>query len=128
MQNIVQLVKLSSKEAFYQLRDWWEIYCKSLDRNCAITKIFYKHISWERKNRKIKEVVKRLSAISLIKKILNEWELIEERWENKVDWKFFQKFFRLELKIEDINFFVVIWEKINQRLTLISVFVKFENN
>ena len=125
MQNIVKLVKLSSKEAFIQLRNWWSIFCDSLNRDCAVTKIFYKHISWERKNRKIKEVIKRLSCISLIKKILSEWILTEERWENKVDWKYFQKFFRIYLKIEDMDFFLIIWEKVNLRLTLISVFIEF---
>jgi len=126
MQKLKQLVKISSKEIFYKLRDLWEIKCSSIDKNFKVTWLFYRHISGKSRNRVVRDIIERLSSISLIEKIAKEWKLIETRYEVTVEkTRFFRKTYKIFFNIEKIDFFIILWEKIDWKIILISVFLNY---
>jgi len=125
MKNLVKLVRLSSKEAFKKLRDSWKIYCNAIWKNFSITNLFLKHISWSSKNRKIKDIIERLSSINLIEKISLDWELVEERNQPVISWYTYKKSYKINLEISKIDFFIILWERVNWDIILISVFLNY---
>jgi hypothetical protein len=126
MQKLKQLVKISSKESFYKLRDLWEIRCNSIDNFFKVTWLFYRHISGRSRNRMIRDVVERLSSISLIEKISLEWKLLETRGNVTIEkTRFFKKTYKIFLNIEKIDFFIILWEKSDWNIILISVFLNY---
>jgi len=125
MKNLVKLVRLSSKEAFKKLRASWEIYCKAIDKNFSVTNLFLKHISWSSKNRKIKDIIERLSSVNLIEKIALEWKLTEERIEPIIEWHVYEKSYKINFEISKIDFFIILWERKEWEIVLISVFLNY---
>ena len=126
MKKIVKLVRLSSKEAFLKLRNLWEINCYAIWKSFIITNLFLNHISWNRKNRSFREVIERLSSINLIEKISLEWDLIETRKDITIEWnKKFKASYKIKFIKNKIEFFIVLWEKVNWKIILISVFINY---
>ena len=125
MQKLKKLVKISSKENFYKLRGLWEIKCKSINKNFKVTWLFYRHVSWTTKNRALREIIERLSSISLIEKISEKWELIENRENIQIEKFNYKKSYKIKLKIEKIDFFIILAEKNNWNVILISVFLNY---
>ena len=125
MKKLKQLIKISSKEIFYKLRNLWEIECNSINKNFKVTWLFYRHISWSRKRRTIREIIERLSSISLIEKIAKNWKLIETRNNVKIEKFNYKISYKISLKIKKINFFIILAEKNNWKLILISVFINY---
>jgi len=125
MQKLKQLIKISSKESFYKLRDLWKINCKSLDKNFKVTWLFLRHISWVSRNRVIRDIIERLSSVSLVERIARQWFLIETRKDIQIE-KFYYKFsYKIKLKIETIDFYLILAEKRNWNIVLISVFINY---
>ncbi len=125
MKKIVKLVRLSSKEAFLKLRNLWEINCYAIWKSFRVTNLFLKHISWTAKNRQLREIIERLSSINLIEKISCNWELVETREYIKIEWKNFKKSYKIRFIKQNIEFFIVLWEKENLKIILISVFLNY---
>ncbi len=126
MKKLVKLVRLSSKEAFKKLRNNWEIECDCIWRSFSVTNLFLKHISWSSKKREIDDIVERLSCINLVEKISNNWQLIEERENITIDKKrFFQKTYKVKIVLKEFEFFLVLWEKKDNSIILISIFFNF---
>jgi len=126
LKKIVKLVRLSSKEAFIKLRDIWEIECKDIWKRFIVTNLFLRHISWGATKRSMKDIIKRLTSINLIEKISINWKLVEVRNDIIVEKKRkFKKSYKIKYRIKDIDFFIVLWEKENENLILISVFLNF---
>ena len=125
MKKIVKLVRLSSKEAFLKLRNLWEINCYAIWKTFSVTNFFLNHISWKSRNRWIREIIERLSSINLIEKISCNWELVETRENIKIEWKNFKKSYKIRFIKQNIEFFIVLWEKENLKIILISVFLNY---
>jgi len=117
MKEISKLTEISAKKSFKLLREKWSYFCTELDSEISITNIYYRHISWSSKNRKTKEKIKRLLIIPLIPEILEKWTLSETR---NLEWDIFYKIF---LKIKDMDFFLIILEKEWKHKKLLSSFV-----
>jgi len=125
MQKLKQLVKISSKENFYKLRNLWEIRCNSIDKSFKVTWLFYRHISWTAKNRTLREIVERLSSVGLIEKISEKWKLIQTRNNIEIENFNYYKSYKIKLKIEKIDFFIILAEKNNWNIILISIFLNY---
>ncbi len=126
MKKIVKLVRLSSKEAFIKLRNIWEIECTGIWKSFKVTNLFLRHISWWATKRSIKDIIKRLTSVNLIEKISRNWKLVEVRENIIVEKKRkFKKSYKIKYRIKDIEFFIVLWEKENWDIILISVFLNF---
>jgi len=125
MKKLVKLIRLSSKKAFIKLRNIWDISCIDLNKNFSVTNLFLKHISWSSKNRKIRDIIERLSSINLIEEISEKWKLTETRLEPKIEWYIYKCSYKINLKIWEIDFFMILWERINWEIILISVFLNY---
>ena len=125
MQKLKQLVKISSKENFYKLRDLWEIRCNSIDKFFRVTWLFLRHISWVSRNRVIRDIVERLSSIPLVEKIAEKWELTEIRNNVQIEKFNYEKSYKIKLQIENIDFYLILAEKNNWTIVLISVFLNY---
>jgi hypothetical protein len=125
MQKLVELVRVSSKETFIKLRSVWEINCNSLNKNFKVTNLFLRHISWSSKWRVIKDVIERLSSISLIEKIANNWKLIETRKNINIEKLNYSFSYKINLTIRKLDFFIILAEKSNWNIILISVFMNY---
>jgi len=126
MKKIVKLIRLSSKEAFLKLRNLWEINCYAIWKKFKITNLFFRHISWNAVKRNLREIIERLSSINLIEKISCNWELVETRNNIIVEKKNrFKKSYKIKYSFADIDFFIVLWEKDNNEIILISVFINY---
>ena len=125
MQKLVELVRVSSKETFIKLRSIWEIRCISLNKNFKVTNLFLRHISWRSKSRLLKEVIERLSSISLIEKIWEKWKLIETRNNPQIERFNYKKSYKINLTIKKLDFFIILAEKSSWELILISVFMNY---
>ena len=127
MKNMVKLVRVSSKEAFNRLRSTGKIYCKDIDKYFEVTNLFLRHISWNATKRSLWEIIQRLSSINLIEKISFEWKLVEKRKNVVIEWKRkFDMSYKIRLDISDIEFFIILWEKKDKKLILISIFLNFK--
>ena len=126
MEKIVKLIRISSKEAFKKLRNVWEIECKDIWKSFKITNLFLRHISWITKNRGLRSIIERLSSINLIELISFEWKLVEKRENIIIEWyKKFNKSYKIRLIIWKIEFFIILWEKVDWNIILISVFLNY---
>ena len=126
MNNLVKLVRLSSKEAFLKLRNLWEINCYAIWKTFSVTNLFFRHISWSTIKRSLKEIIERLSSINLIEKISCNWELVETRYNIIVEKKNrFKKSYKIKYNFSDIDFFIVLWKKYNNKIILISIFINY---
>jgi len=126
MKKIVKLLRLSSKESFLKLRNIWQIDCSAIWNKIKITNFFLKHISWKSRIRWLREIIERLSSINLIEKIINNWELVETRKNITIEWnKSFIASYKIKHIIKDIEFFVILAEKDNKEIILISVFLNY---
>jgi len=124
MEKIIKIIRISSKEWFYELKAKSPLKCWILDKNFFITSTFYNHISWYKKSRPIREIIERLSLVNLIVKIWKEWELLEQRENQKFEKNsFFKKIYKISLKISKIDFKIVLWEKESWKIILLSCFV-----
>ena len=126
MNKLIKIISIASKEWFKELRSKWPIFCNSLEKEFTITNLYLRHISWNTiKKRELREIIERLSMITLIQKIANNGELIETREEVKIE-KFIYKYsYKISLTIKNIKFKIILWEKINWGIILISSFVNF---
>jgi len=129
MKDLFRVVSISSKEWFKNLRNKCPLFCESLNKNFVITNIFLRHISWNTvKKRELKEIISRLSSISLIEKIAIEWKIVEIRKEVVVERKsFYNTTYKIWLKIKNIIFYIVLWEKKDWKIILISTFSNILN-
>ena len=119
MKKVVKLTRISAKRYFKQLRAKSPILCTVLNKEVQITTIYFQHISWKSKVRKIKEVVLRLLMINLIDEILEKWKLSEKREKEKFI------YYEIQYKIEWEVFCLVLSEmKKTWSLTLFSSFIK----
>jgi hypothetical protein len=125
MQKLKNLVKISSKENFYKLRELWEIKCFSINKNFKVTWLFLRHISWVSRNRVIRDIIERLSSIALVEKIAKKWELIEIRNKVQIEKFNYAKSYKIKLQIENIDFYLILAEKNNWTIILISVFLNY---
>ncbi len=125
MQKLVALIRLSSKEAFKKLRSIWNIKCVCLNKNFTVTNLFLRHISWGSKNRKLRDIIERLSSINLIEKISKDWILTERRKSPKIEWYIYKYSYRINLLIWKIDFFIILWERNTWEIVLISVFLNY---
>lgn len=124
--KLVKLVRLSSKEAFLKLRNIWPIFCLAINKNFEVTNLFLRHISGNATKRWIEEIIYRLTSINLIEKISENWDLIETRENIIIEWhRKFKKSYKINYKISDIDFFLILWEKEDWKIILISVFLNF---
>jgi hypothetical protein len=78
MQHILRIIRISSKKWFKLLKEKAPYKCSELNKDIEVTNIFFKHISWHKKQRDIKEIIIRLWMINLIDDILLKWEISEE--------------------------------------------------
>jgi len=126
MKKLVKLIRLSSKEAFRKLRNLWEIYSINLWKSFTVSNLFLNHISWSSKNREISDIIERLSSINLVELVSEKWELVETREniyiENR---RFFQKTYKLKYSLKDFEFFLILWEKSDWKIILISIFLNY---
>ncbi len=124
MKDIIKIVRIASKEWFKKLKKTWPLFCSSLNKNFVITNIFLRHISWNTaKKRKLKEIINRLSSISLIEKVALKWDLIETRNDVIVEkTSFYKHTYKIWLNISSVEFFIVLWEKKDWKIVLISTF------
>jgi len=126
MKKLVKLIRLSSKEAFKKLRNLWKIKCYAIDNSFEVTNLFLRHISGNATKRWIKEITYRLSSINLIEKIAMKWKLVETRKNIIIEWKRkFWKSYKIRYIQSKIEFFIVLWQKENWTIILISVFLNF---
>jgi hypothetical protein len=125
MKNLIKLVRIASKESFIKLRNLWEIKCNSLWKNFKVTNLFLRHISWSSKWRKIKDIIERLSSISLIEKIAEKWILVETRKNPIIEWYRYEYSYKIKLNIKNIDFFIILWDRKTWETILISVFLNY---
>jgi len=108
------LIKLTSKYSFQQLKARSPLQCPCLKNEVKISKRFFNHISDKKRN--IKELTERLLIIPLIDEILKNGKITETR--NKKN----GKYFKISLKINQKIFSVIIIEKQNN-FYLVSCFI-----
>ena len=125
MKKLVKLVRLSSKESFKRLRDLGEIKCNAINKNFKVTNLFLRHISWSSKNRRIRDIIERLTSINLIEKVSSKWKLIETRKKPIIEKYEYKKSYKIKLKISNINFYLILAERFEWEVILISVFINF---
>ena len=123
MKKLIRILRLSSKEAIKDLKAKNPIYCNTLEKNFNVTNIFYQHILWYKKSRPNRETIERLSLINLIVKISKEWKLKETRKNWIFEWEVFKNTYKIILKIWWINFNMILWEKMNSNIILLSCFI-----
>jgi len=126
MEQLIKIVKISSKSSFNILKKNAPYFCTILDKNIFVTNKFYKHISWYSRNRKIEEIIERLSIISLIEEIALSWNIFQTKEDTFYEKMHFIKTYKLSYKIEDIYFIILVWEKDSWKLILLSCFAKTE--
>jgi hypothetical protein len=124
MQHILRIIRISSKKWFQLLKEKAPYKCSELNKNIEVTNIFFKHISWHKKPRDIKEIIIRLWMINLIEDILLKWNISEKRENIKYEWKFFIKSYKIIYKLNWVIFKIVIWKKENNEYILLSCFAK----
>ena len=125
MDNLTKIVKIASKSSFKILKKNAPYNCTVLEKPIFVSNIFYKHISWYSKNRKNIEIIERLSIMSLIEEIALEWEIFqtkEDTFYEKYD--FYKKTYKISYFKEWFYFIILVWEKGNWKLVLLSCFVK----
>ncbi len=129
MKDIIKIVRISSKEWFKNLRNRSPIFCTSLNKSFNVTNVFLRHISWNTiKKRELKEIISRLSSITLIEKISSNWKLVEIRKNVIVEKKSFFKFtYKIWFTIQNVRFYIILWEKKNWKIVLISTFSNILN-
>ena len=99
MKKIAKITRVAIKRAYNQLKDKQPLFCKSLNSDVKITRLYLNHINWSAKKRNLKEVVLRLLTVILVEEILEKWELVETRkteeyeyyWiKHETDWEIFR--------------------------------------
>ncbi len=126
MKKLIKLVRLSSKEVFRKLQSLGDIYCEWIWKSFRVTNLFLRHISGSSKKREFEDIIERLSCISLIEKIAIDWKIVEERTDVTVDKKrFFRKTYKIKSQMKDFEFYIVLGEKKDGWIILISVFFDF---
>ncbi len=128
MKKLIKIIRISSKQWFKRLRDKWEIYCEAINNTFIVSNLFLKHISGWSKNRKLREIIERLSIINLVEEIALKWNLVETREKVIIEKYFYKRSYKLLLNIKWIDFFLVLAEKNNWKIILISTFLNFRKN
>ena len=126
MDNLIKIVKIASKSSFKTLKKNAPYNCTVLNKPIFVSNIFYKHISWYSKNRKSIEIIERLSIMSLIEEIALEWDIFQTKEDVFYEKSHFIKSYKISYVIENIYFLIIVWEKENWKLTLLSCFAKNE--
>ena len=124
MENILKIIRISSNKWFKILRKNSPYFCKSLDNEVVVTRIFQNHISWYTKSRVNREIIERLSILNIIEDIFEKWNIINKREKWIFEWKEYKNTYKISLKIKYFYFIVVIWEKYKWWFILLSCFVK----
>lgn len=125
MKIIAQIVRIASKSAFKRIKHDAPLVCNCLSDTILVTNMFYKHISWVSRKRKIQEIILRLSSIIIVPEILKKWTIIETRQNVLIEWKLCEESYKLGLRKKNAIFKAVI-SKYKWRLYLVSVFVNTE--
>ena len=125
MENLIKIIKIASKSSFKNLKKNAPYNCTILNKPIFVSNIFYKHISWYSKNRKIEEIIERLSIMSLIEEIALEWDIFQTRENTTYEkYDFYKTTYKISYLKEWFYFIILIWEKWNWKLVLLSCFVK----
>ncbi len=125
MEDLIRIIKIASKSSFKSLKKNAPYNCTVLNKPIFITNIFYKHISWYSKNRKIEEIIERLSIMSLIEEIALEWDVFQTRENTTYEkYDFYKTTYKISYFKEWFYFIILIWKKGNWKLVLLSCFVK----
>jgi len=104
----------------------WEINCYAIWKKFGVTNLFLNHISWNRKNRSFRDVIERLSSVNLVEKISINGELVEKRNNVIIEWnKNFKFSYKIKYIKQKIEFFIVLGEKENWKIILISIFLNY---
>ncbi len=120
MKRLYKILKISAKESFLKLRKESPYFCTALGKNISIGREFWNHINFS-KYRTIKEIIYRLSIISLVEKSLKEGILVETR--NMQDSEKIS--YRIDLRIKNETFCMVCLENIKRdEISLLSCFVE----
>ncbi|MDA9129438.1 hypothetical protein N9J72_03110 [Candidatus Gracilibacteria bacterium] len=126
MQKTIKLVRFASKEAFKQLRDRGPIFCPEIKNSFLVTNLFLRHISGNATKRSSEEIIRRLSCMSLLENIARKGRLVEERVDVIIEGKRkFLKSFKINYSISNMDFYIVLGEKQDNKIILISVFLNF---
>ena len=123
MKKLIRIIRLASKESIKDLKNKNPIYCESLQKYFIVTNILYHHILWYKKSRANREIIERLSLINLVYKIAKEWILKETRENWVFEWEIFNNTYKIVLRNWWINFNIILWEKKNWKIILLSCFV-----
>lgn len=126
MKKLIKVVRVSAKEWFIKLRDKWEIYCKAIDNNFIVSNLFFRHISWASKNRKIREIIERLSIINLVEKIWTKWELVELRKNIIIEENNYKESYKIKFYYKKIDFYIILAKREDCSIVLISAFLNYE--
>lgn len=110
MKELQKIIKISAKEGFKILRKNGPYFCESLQKDIAVTSVFWNHIIFS-KERNLREIQERMLIVNIIPRIFKEGVLQSQR----------DVFFRIILKIEYIHFIVII-QKTSTKFLLLSCF------
>jgi len=125
MIDVIKIVRISVKRSFLKLRKESPLFCNSIWKKIEISNIYFNHINWEAKKRKIKEIILRLSIINLVDEILEKWFLYEKRSRENENFIYYEIQYKLEWEI----FCLILSEnKKSSKVTLLSWFIKYKKS
>ncbi len=82
MKTLLRLAKASAKNVFKMIQSKSPFYCKSLDSEIKITKLFLNHIvNNSKKKRPDYEIIERILIISFLQEIFSEGVITQKRTE-----------------------------------------------
>jgi len=113
----LKLLHYSAKHSFCLIRARAPFFCKALQEEVFVSKIFFNHIAYsKRKERSIYDITERLLIVSFVDKIICGGKLVEKRIKNNI------KYFRISKKVDNQTYSVVVSRK-NKKLILLSCFI-----
>ena len=122
MKILFRLAKKSAKKVFQGLRKQGPYFCKSINKNVRITKLFLSHITnIEKKKRTYFDIIERSFILPFVKDIIEKGILQETRTSD------FGKFHKVSLLIGEDTFSIIIIEN-KKQLLLLSCFRKYQYN
>lgn len=120
--SLFKIIKLSAKVAFDNLRNESPLFCKAINKEVKVTKLFFSHLYTNNKTRGTEEIVKRLSMIILLKDVIRFGGLINKRGSKTAI------FYEICYVFPEITLSVILLEKLNGEVLLYSCFDKYKKN
>lgn len=125
MTDVIKIIRISIKRSFLKLRNDSPLFCKAIWKNIWISNIYFNHINWEAKKRKLKEIILRLSIINIIDEILEKWFLYEKRSRKNENFIYYEIQYEIEWEI----FCLILSEnKKSSKIILLSWFIKYKKS